>query len=396
MAKAGFSAIIVHGESTLGNPELMYVTRTIIPRIGIYVKKLRQQPFLVVSNLDVGHAKRGIVQDVRTLADYEFLKLAEKYGRGKAFIYLLDRILKREKIRGRISIFGRNEASQTVFLSSALRRMGYRVMGSMAPTLLDKLRSTKDKLELERIKDVGSKTIRIVDKIKQLLLSCDLRDGQLFKDGELLTVGMVKETARLLAAREELVLPEGVIFAAGHKSADPHYMGTKDDIIREGEPIVFDIFPQAEDGYWYDFTRTWTVGKPNPTVLSMYEATLRAQEIALENISEGRKAKDSMQEVCNHFAKLGYLTPRDLQKGNRKAENYGFTHSLGHGLGLTIGEEPYLGMFSTAPLEKSSVVTVEPGLYDPSIGGVRIEDVAVVTEGQPEVLVDYPRNLALE
>lgn len=396
MDKAGISALIVYGETTLGNPELMYVARTIIPRIGIHVKKLKQQPFLVVSNLDVGHAKRGIVRDVRTLADYKYLELSQKYGRGKALVYLLDRILKQEKIRGKISLHGRNEASQALFLASALTRKGYRVVGSAAPTLLDKLRSTKDSWELERIRNVGRKTIGIVAKVKQMLLSCDVRDGQLFKDGEALTVGIVKETIRLLAAKEELVLPEGVIFAAGPKSADPHYMGMRDDIIKEGEPIVFDIFPQAEDGYWYDFTRTWTIGRPNPTIMSMYEATLRAQEIALEHINEGRRAKEAMEEVCNHFGNLGYLTPRDLQKGNRVAESHGFTHSLGHGLGLTIGEEPYLGLFSTAPLEESSVVTVEPGLYDPVNGGVRVEDVVVVREGQPEIFAEYPRDLVLE
>lgn len=396
MKQAGLSAIVVYGETTLGNPELMYVARTIIPRIGIYVKKLKQEPFLVVSNLDVGHARRGIVRDVRTLADYKFMELARKHGMGKALVYLLDRILKKEKIRGKISLYGRNDMSQSLFLASTLRKKGHRVIGSMPPTLLDRLRSTKDDWELERIREVGRKTIKIVEKIRQLLLSCDIRDGRLFKEGEALTVGMVKETIRLLVAREELVLPEGVIFAAGPKSADPHYMGMKDDIIREGEPIVFDIFPQAEDGYWYDFTRTWTVGRANPTLLRMYEVTLRAQEIALEHIVEGKKARDSMREVCDHFGKLGYLTPRDLQKGNRRAESHGFTHSLGHGLGLTIGEQPNLGLFSTARLESSNVVTVEPGLYDPSIGGVRIEDVAVVRKSRPEIVVEYPKDLVPE
>src|SRR2546425_438445 len=175
---------------------------------------------------------------------------------------------------------------------------------------------------------------------------------------------------------------------------DSHYDGKGGDIIRTGEPIVFDIFPSEPDGYWHDCTRTYTFGSPQKKLKEMYEAVLEAQTTAVDMVREQASCSEMMIQVCKLFEKKGYLTIRSLIKGNKEARVRGFMHGLGHGVGLTIGERPYLTFYGKERLRKNSVVTIEPGLYDPKVGGVRIEDIVVV--GSPsENLTHLPKDLEI-
>jgi Xaa-Pro aminopeptidase len=148
-----------------------------------------------------------------------------------------------------------------------------------------------------------------------------------------------------------------------------------EDLIKTNEPIVFDLFPRGTEGYWFDLTRTFSVGKPNKKILKMYELVKEAQLLALESLKEGIMAKEIMELVCDFFEKNGYSTPRTRQLVHKRK---GFLHSLGHGIGLTIGEKPFLSLSSNDKLKRGSVFTIEPGLYDPRVGGVRLEDVVIM------------------
>src|SRR5947199_10767942 len=110
----------------------------------------------------------------------------------------------------------------------------------------------------------------------------------------------------------------------------------------------------------------------------MFDAVLDAQTSALDQIREQVPSSDVMLNVCKLFERKGYPTVRSLGKGNKEAKVRGFIHGLGHGVGLTIGEIPYLSLYGKAPLKKYSAVTVEPGIYDPNFGGVRIVDIDIV------------------
>ncbi len=112
MEKRGLDTAVVIGESTLGNPELAYVAGTTVPRGGIFVERRRCNPILVVTNIDVGSAKRGRVKDVRTYSDYGYEKLVERHGRERAYIMLIGSILRSVRARGRVSIYGHNEFSR--------------------------------------------------------------------------------------------------------------------------------------------------------------------------------------------------------------------------------------------------------------------------------------------
>jgi Xaa-Pro aminopeptidase len=209
------------------------------------------------------------------------------------------------------------------------------------------------------------------------------------------TVGAVKALILSNLAAEGLTAPEGTIFAVGPSSADPHNSGIRTDEIKEGKLIVFDIFPQAESGYWFDLTRTFIVGRASLKDRRLYEAVHEAQTECLDFMRAGTTGEAAMSKACDVIERRGYRTIRDIYQ--RKATNIssGFIHSLGHGVGLTIGERPYLSFLSKEPLKSGQIVTVEPGIYLPRYGGVRIEDTVLITSKGIDNLTSVDKEFEL-
>ena len=394
MADRKLAALLVYGDSTFANPELYYVVGVNLPRGGIYLKKRRTPPVLVVSNIDSGNASEGFVKDVRTYSKYGYETLLAKYGREQAGSLLFHRILKYHKVSGKVAVHGRNDAGSVLDLSNRLRRLRHRIV-SEKPNILDSARETKSSLEIDRIRDVGLKTQRALGKIIEFLKSCERSEDYLMYEKKKLTVGTVKALARRLLSEENLVSPEDLIMAVGPKSADPHYSGEDHDLVVPDQPIVLDFFPQEIGGYWYDMTRTFVVGKATQEIRRMYESVSEAQQVAFDLIKEQCRAETLMNAVCDHFSGDGFKTIRDLTKGDKESEKMGFVHSLGHGVGLTIGENPYLSLHSNDILKPGNVFTVEPGLYDQRFGGVRIEDVIALTESGIVNLTSYEKILEI-
>lgn len=375
--------------------DLFYLAGTHLVRGGVYVKRRNRKPILVVSNIDVGGARKGRVRDIRTYDDYGLLQLIAQHGREKAAILLYDRILKKERIRGKLAIFGQADLSRAVALVDRLRSLGHSVQGQQPPTLLDEIRATKDKDEVERIRQTGQKAQQIVRQTRKMLSGCSVRRGRIMFDGKELTVGTVKEEITSACARHKLVEIGETIFAVGPVSADPHAAGEIADLVKPNQPIVFDFFPQHAGAYCFDVTRTFVIGKPSPEVKKMHQSVLDAQLLALDSLKAGDRSDETMNAVCDLFEKNGYRTQRDLMRGVQSAQFSGFIHALGHGVGLTIGEAPYLRLASRDPLKRGHVVTVEPGLYKPGLGGVRIEDVVVIRGDGVENLTSLPKDLQM-
>jgi Xaa-Pro aminopeptidase len=395
MAKHKLEAILVYGDSTFGNPELHYVVGADLARGGIYMKQRKKAPILVVSNIDFGEASKGVVRDVRTYFEYGYEKLVAKHGRDEAGFLLFDRILKKHRVRGAVGLYGRNDASDILQLGKHLRKMGHRIIGERHPNVIEAARETKSPLEIDKIRNVGTKTERVARKTIEFLQSCEKDGDYLTYDKKKLTVGMVKMVARRYLADENLTATEGLIIAVGPRSADPHYPGEDEDPVMMGQPIVFDIFPREIGGYCYDMTRTFVLGKPSERIRKMYDSVSEAQQITFDLIEEECRAEKLMDAVCNHFSSDGFKTIRDLIKGDKETERIGFVHSLGHGVGLTIGEKPYLSLHSDDILKVGHVFTVEPGLYDPEVGGVRIEDVIALTDSGMVNLTGYEKTLEI-
>lgn len=393
MERRGLDTALVIGESTLGNPELAYVTGTTIPRGGILIKRTRQDPLLVVSNIDIGSAKRGRVRNIRTYGDYGYEKLVERHGRERGYIMLIDLLLRSVRTRGKIRIYGRNEFSHLLSVADSLRRMGYKVAGERDTSLIESLRETKDPVEINRIRSVGIRAARVVERTLEILRQCTVSSGKLKSKRETLTVGTVKSRINILLAEQDLMAPEGTVFAVGHSSADPHQMGILSDPVRARAPIVFDLFPVGVEGYWFDLTRTFVVGKAPRKVKNMFDTVLEVQLRSLDSMRENASASQVMNSACDFFERRGFKTIRAILKGDRAAAKIGFIHSLGHGVGLTIGERPYLSLFSDDTLRENQVVTVEPGLYEPGVGGVRIEDTILLKGRRIDNLTPLEKEL---
>jgi Xaa-Pro aminopeptidase len=137
-------------------------------------------------------------------------------------------------------------------------------------------------------------------------------------------------------------------------------------------------------------TRTFVKGTPSDEIADWYELTQEAKRAAFDALEPGATGADVHDAVCDVYEDAGHPTLRSDERTET-----GFIHSTGHGVGLDIHEGPSLSPRGDE-LEPGHVVTVEPGLYDPEVGGVRIEDIAVVTEDGYENLTDYPEELVVE
>jgi Xaa-Pro aminopeptidase len=182
---------------------------------------------------------------------------------------------------------------------------------------------------------------------------------------------------------------EGVIVASGLCSAHPHESSI--GYLEKEAPIVVDIFPQSlKTKYFADITRTFCIGDPPPELEKMYNTVKKAQDIAKHEVRANIKASSLHNLVKDFFEQEGYITSG---KGNLFRFKEGFVHSLGHGVTQCIHDYPRIGSESTDTLAVGDVVTIEPGLYYSHIGGVRIEDMILVTEDGFENLSSYPYRL---
>jgi Xaa-Pro aminopeptidase len=160
--------------------------------------------------------------------------------------------------------------------------------------------------------------------------------------------------------------------------------------VRAGESIIVDIFPRHKASRYHgDMTRTLCVGDPGEELAEWYQLTRRAYEAALETVEPGVTGGEVHDAACDVYEAAGIATLRT----DESAET-GFIHSTGHGVGLDVHELPSVGP-GGEELEPGHVITIEPGLYDPAVGGVRLEDLVVVTQDGYENLTEYPMQLTL-
>jgi Xaa-Pro aminopeptidase len=183
-------------------------------------------------------------------------------------------------------------------------------------------------------------------------------------------------------------LPANTIVAGGRQACDPHERGHGP--LRAHEPVIIDIFPRSQcTGYFGDITRTVVRGRASEAVKKIYDTVWRGQKIAFQKIRSGTPTAAVHKAVVEFFGQQGYKTTR------RDGHMEGFFHGTGHGLGLEIHEAPRVGATSTGELKTGHVVTVEPGLYYPEIGGVRLEDVALVTGNGAKNLTRFEKVLEI-
>ena len=180
-------------------------------------------------------------------------------------------------------------------------------------------------------------------------------------------------------------LPARTIVAGGLQACDPHESGHGP--LRAHEAIILDIFPRDQSsGYFGDLTRTVVKGKASEALRRQFRTVLAGQKLALSEMKAGVDGGRLHRRVKDFFTAQGYPTEQ------RDGRWVGFFHGTGHSLGLEIHESP---RFAAGKFKAGQVMTVEPGLYDPAVGGVRIEDLVVIRSGGVENLTRCPKILEL-
>lgn len=248
-------------------------------------------------------------------------------------------------------------------------------------TAVQSMRAVKSPKELSAIRKVQQVTESAIDLGISLIKGSAVRKGILVSGGEPLT------SERVRAAMHAVLIGHGcsakdTIVSCGEDAAIPHCMGT--GALKARQPIVLDMFPRHDQsGYFSDMTRTVSKGKPGPKVVDMHAVVCEAQDLAVGALRQGASCPEVHQTVVDFFKDQGF--------GNGTT---GFVHNLGHGIGLEVHEPPSLGPSGTL-LAAGNVITVEPGLYYPGVGGVRLEDIGVVTKKGFTRFTRYPRDLVV-
>jgi len=203
---------------------------------------------------------------------------------------------------------------------------------------------------------------------------------RLIHDGRPLTSERVRFAIEV-ACLEAGGMAADTIVAGGDQACDPHCRGSGP--LRPNDLIIIDIFPRmTKTGYHGDMTRTFLRGRANDAQRRLVTAVREAQLAALASVRAGVPGNQIHQRCVDLFNERGFETRRTARG------SVGFFHGTGHGLGLSIHEAPRVGAVER-PLPLGSVVTIEPGLYYPGLGGCRIEDVVQVTTNRPRFLSRY-------
>jgi Xaa-Pro aminopeptidase len=274
-----------------------------------------------------------------------------------------------------------------VWLADRLRADGVEL--AVDQELFDDRRRAKTEAQLAGMKRAQRAAEAAMDACRELLRRAEIRGDELLLDGEQLTVERVKADMNVVFAAHDTTADEYIV-APGAQGAVGHDMGSGP--VRPGTPLVVDIFPRDNASAVYtDMTRTFVVGDVPDDVREWHRLCKEALDAATAEIRAGVDARAVFDLTCDIFEAAGEPTQRTKQPGEALAD--GFFHGLGHGVGLEVHEEPGMGRLASKKLVAGDVVTVEPGLYRAGYGGVRLEDIVLVTENGAEVLTTYPYDL---
>ncbi len=364
----GADAYLMHG--AIHDSDIYYATRFLASDSFSYMLTADGDETLLISDMEKGRAEiesRVPAGKIKTTSDYRYREIAkEKKDADLAYILVLKEMLAEKKIQTAAVSY-----EFPAYYFNMLQKEGISVVLIKSP--FEKARSVKNAAEIEKIaqsqKAAEAAMTAAIDIISRSSPD-DTGSGKLVYEGQVLTgKAVLLEIARVLMEND--CADEETIVSCGPDSADPH--GKTYGSLYANHPIVIDIFPQHKyNRYFGDMTRTVIRGDASEELIRMYDAVKTAQEIGVKTAKPGATCADVHNAVCDALEAAGYDTYRSGSK-------VGFIHTTGHGVGLDIHEMPSV---SDNPhvLAPGNVITIEPGLYYPDVGGIRIEDTVVITE----------------
>jgi len=359
---------------------MLYAVGMFVPDPFIYLR-IRGRDYIVMSDLEIDRARRS-APHCRVLSlnkCQEKLRHAGIKSPGHARVI---RALLRDKGLRRVVVPG----NFPLGLANELNSLGISVKAHRGGFFAE--REHKSPAEVRMISAaLAMAEVGMAEAMLVLRVSKITRDRRLLFHNNPLTsekLRSVIDTAVLQASG----LAANTIVAGGRQGCDPHERGFGP--LRAHEPIIIDIFPRSQKtGYFGDITRTVVRGRASEGVRKLYDTVLGGQKLAFRKVRAGVPTIEVHRAVQEFFGRQGYKT------GSRRGRMEGFFHGTGHGLGLEIHEAPRMGNHSIGKLQPGHVVTVEPGLYYPELGGVRLEDVALVTNNGARNLTRFEKQLEI-
>lgn len=401
MQASNLDALLVVGNAEY-NPPMYFFTGGGHVSHATLIKKRGEEAILFHGDMERDEAAKSGLKLV-PYSQYDLDELTKKANGNftNAAALRLQAMLKDAGVTsGRVGVYGTYDVGSVFGLLTSTQRLMPEIefVGEPRETsVFMKAMETKDEKDVARIRRVGKITTEVVGMVRDYLTNCDVRDDEVLlkEDGTPLTVGDVHSKIRLWVSERGAELPSGFIFSQGRDAGVPHSAGTPTDLMKLGQTIVFDIYPaEAGGGYYYDFTRTWSLGYATPEAQELYDQVKEIFDTLDDNFDLNAPFRNYQQMTCEYFESKGHKTPL-----NTKSPQEGYVHSLGHGVGLNIHERPFSG-FTVGDdhrLTAGVVVTSEPGLYYPEKGmGFRIEDTLWVRpDGKIETLAEYPYDFVL-
>jgi Xaa-Pro aminopeptidase len=373
--------VLMHAD-TYRSPELRHEVPIGIP-----------DPFLYVEKDGTKHIAIGAMEIPR-LAEVGGFELhpSEEFGLDE----LLAAGLSYPEVRQEISVRAVKALGVTsavvpetfpLWLADRLRAEGVEL--TVDADFFDDRRRVKTEEELEGMRRAQRAAEAAMDAARDLFRRARQNGGGLQVDGEPLTVERVKAAMNQVFAAHNTVCDDFIV-APGPQGAVGHDMGSGP--IASSVPIVIDIWPRDNASFMYcDMTRTFVVGDVPDEIREWHRLTKQALDRAIAEIKDGADGRAIFDGTCEIYEAAGLPTQRTKTPGETLSN--GFFHGLGHGVGLEVHEAPGMGIASKKPLKAGDVVTVEPGCYRQGYGGVRLEDLVLVTGDGAENLTQYPYDL---
>ena len=350
--KSGADAYVIYASSR--DTDMKYLTHFTTSDPFVFFKKPGESGVIVVSQMETGRASREATATVltRTQAGLPEIMKTEKDPYRATAKMIAGQVGKKILVPPNFPIALANAMSEycTVVVDGGT---------------IQSMRAKKSKIELILMNNVQKVTEKAMERAISLIRSSSVKKGILYIDKKPLTSEQVKFSMHSLLLEYGCSAVDTIV-SCGEDTAIPHMSGSGP--LKSDEPIVIDLFPVDEkSGYYADMTRTVVKGEPSKDIREMYDALREAKKLGISRVKAGVSGAEIHQAVVDFFNERGYET-----------DTRGFIHNLGHGVGLQVHELPTVGPAGKA-LESGNVITIEPGLYYPGIGGVRLEDIGAVT-----------------
>lgn len=356
---------------------LYYATRFIAPDPFVYME-IGGKKIMIMSDLELDRARKEADAD-EVISTAKIIAKLKSRGIRPTTTEIIHFLLKE---RGVSSILV--PGTFPIEYADQLRAKGYQLHAKPEPFYEERM--IKNKMEIKAISQTQRHTERAVAKAVDVLKKSKIKGRYIYFKGKRLTSEMIKQIINVSLMEADCIAAHTII-SCGKQCVDPHDQGSGPLLAHQS--IIMDVFPRSsQTRYFADMTRTFVKGKASEKLKKMYRVVREGQEIAFKSIKAGADGMKIHDAIMRRFEQLGFKT------GEIGGRMQGFFHGTGHGVGLDIHEPPRVSRGRDI-LKAGEVVTVEPGLYYLDAGGVRIEDMVLVTKTSCINLTKSPKFLEI-